>query len=226
MLEVEIPLELPVMTISSVALFPRAMVPLHIFEPRYRQMLEDVLGGDRMFCLAGQNDAEAEATGTYEPPFPIATVGVVRASQQNNDATSNLVLQGLARVRIHEIVCEEPYRIARLEPVEIVPGASEAALRSQAAQVIELLIALRKFQQEIPSELIDYLRDQEEPEAVIDLAAFAFCSDPQMKQGLLAELNICTRFSLFLKQLRTQRRDLELEAELRRGTGDDQIGLN
>ncbi|MGF1452431.1 MAG: LON peptidase substrate-binding domain-containing protein [Opitutales bacterium] len=226
MVEVEIPLELPVMTLSNVALFPRAMVPLYIFEPRYRQMLADVLTGDRMFILAGQNDAEAERSGAFEPPYPVATVGVVRASQLNDDETSNLVIQGLVRVRILEILQEEPYRFARVEPLPTQPGAPETELDYRVRELISSLEELRALNQEIPEELLDYLRAQEEPEAVVDLAAFAFCPDPEQKQALLAEGNVASRFRQLLTQLLAKRKELELEAKLRGKMSDDDIGKN
>ncbi|HTO02917.1 MAG TPA: LON peptidase substrate-binding domain-containing protein, partial [Opitutus sp.] len=54
-LDITLPEELPVMTLPNVTFFPQAVMPLHIFEPRYRQMLRDVLAADRLFAVAGLN---------------------------------------------------------------------------------------------------------------------------------------------------------------------------
>ena len=95
------------MTLSQTVLFPQAMMPLFIFEPRYREMLSHVLMQDRIFAVAALDEAKDDAE-VFETPCSIASVGVVRACKQNPDGTSNLILQGLARIEFERIVCEEP----------------------------------------------------------------------------------------------------------------------
>ena len=73
--EITLPTDLPVMTLRNVALFPQALLPLHIFEPRYRLMLRDVLRSDRLFAVAGRSagcnplspNAVAIAVSVYTP---------------------------------------------------------------------------------------------------------------------------------------------------------------
>ena len=101
--EIKIPKEVPVMTLSQTVLFPQAMMPLFIFEPRYREMLSNVLEEDRIFAVAALDDRE-EDSETLETPCNIAGVGVIRACKQHPNGTSNLILQGLARVEIERIV--------------------------------------------------------------------------------------------------------------------------
>ena len=80
-LDIKIPPLVPAMTLRDAVLFPKAMMPLRIFEARYRQMLEDVLSGNRMFALAGVRVEEDPSKGDREVPFDVATVGVIRISQ-------------------------------------------------------------------------------------------------------------------------------------------------
>ena len=88
----EIPDRAGVMVLSGACLFPQALLPLFIFEPRYRQMLAASLDGHRMFVIA-----MARPGSTRETPLPVAGLGLVRASVENDDGTSNLVVQGLSR---------------------------------------------------------------------------------------------------------------------------------
>src|SRR5271156_5361755 len=106
----EVPKTLPVMTLPRVVFFPQALLPLHIFEPRYRQMLRDVLASNRLFAVAGVDPRLATIGGPAEPPHKVASIGIVRACQKAEDGTSNLLLQGLMRVQIVGIVQDEPYR--------------------------------------------------------------------------------------------------------------------
>src|SRR5476651_2313905 len=95
-LEINVPNEVPVMTLPDVALFPQALLPLHIFEPRYLTMLSDVLASNRLFAVAGLNPRMAEGTDREDPPHRVAGIGIVRACQKAENGTWNLLLQGLA----------------------------------------------------------------------------------------------------------------------------------
>src|ERR1700679_174128 len=105
--EIQVPDEVPVMTLPNVAFFPQALLPLQIFEPRYRRMLRDVLATNRLFAVACL-DADAVASGgQFEPPHRVACIGLVRACQKNDDGTSRVLLPGLCRVAIGAIVRDE-----------------------------------------------------------------------------------------------------------------------
>src|SRR5213596_3572305 len=109
----KIPREVPVMTLPNATLFPQALLPLYIFEPRYRQMLADALHSNRMFSVAMQRPGS-----TRESPSPIAGLGLIRVSVGHRDGTSHLVLQGLARVELQETLRYKPYRIQRISPLQ------------------------------------------------------------------------------------------------------------
>src|SRR3954463_3118867 len=112
-MEITLPNEVPVMTLPDVAFFPQALMPLHIFEPRYRQMLRDVLATNRIFAVAGLDQRKMGKKSVSEPAHRIAGIGMVRACQENEDGTSNLLLQGLCRVEVGGIVTDAPYRRIR-----------------------------------------------------------------------------------------------------------------
>src|SRR5882672_10859769 len=132
-MEITLPVEIPVVTLPNTAFFPQALMPLHIFEPRYRHMLRDVLATNRLFAVAGLNLERLNDPETFEPPYRVASVGIVRACQKNDNGTSNLLLQGLCRVEIQKIICDEPYRRIRVRALVSQPGASADA--NQALRV-------------------------------------------------------------------------------------------
>src|SRR5438046_3183984 len=93
-----LPDQAPVMPLPNALLFPHALLPLYIFEPRYRDMLEHALGQHRMFSVALLKPKRSE----WQSPddfFHVAGVGLIRACVGRPDGTSNLILQGLERVR-------------------------------------------------------------------------------------------------------------------------------
>ena len=122
------------MTLPNATLFPQALLPLYIFEPRYRQMLADALHSNRMFSVAMQKPGS-----TRETPSPVAGLGLIRVSVGHRDGTSHLILQGLARVELEEAVRYKPYRIQRIRPLQ-TPPCDNVTVDALVAKVRELLV--------------------------------------------------------------------------------------
>ena len=223
--EIEIPREVPVMTLSQTVLFPQAMMPLFIFEPRYREMLSTVLQGDRIFAVAALDERDEDAE-VLETPYSIAGVGVVRACKQNPDGTSNLILQGLARVQFENFVCEEPYRRARIQQLMSESDGSEETLDSIQPTLLALVQIQMRLGAEIPQEVLQFLSNLKEPESVLDLAIYTLCPSGSFKQDLLETRGILARFGKFERFLRSQVDRLKLDRQLKGGLDEDGIGNN
>ena len=229
-MEITLPDEMPVMTLPEVAFFPQALMPLHIFEPRYRQMLREALASNRLFAVAGLNSQEANgASGAFEPPHRVAGVGIIRACQENENGTSNLLLQGLCRVEIAGIITDEPYRRIRVRALTSQPGATDAdnsVLRRELARLIALKQKLASNQAQGAAELTTFLRTIEDPEAFIDIAAFSLCEDSRLKQKLLETLDVNRRLKMFSAQIRQEIAELKLCRKLQGRLADDHISDN
>ena len=223
--EIEIPREVPVMTLSQTVLFPQAMMPLFIFEPRYREMLSTVLEGDRIFAVAALDERDEDAE-VLETPYSVAGVGVVRACKQNPDGTSNLILQGLARVQFENFVCEEPYRRARIQQLISESDGSEETLGSIQPTLLALVQIQMRLGAEIPQEVLQFLSNLKEPESVLDLAIYTLCPSGSFKQDLLETRGILARFGKFERFLRSQVDRLKLDRKLKGGLDEDGIGNN
>ena len=137
-MEITLPEEIPVMTLPNVAFFPQALMPLFIFEPRYRQMLRDVLATNRLFAVAGIDPRQCGVLGQIDPPHRVATVGIVRACQKTDHGTSNLLIQGLCRIEIASIITDEPYRRIRVRALASLPGTNDdlVVLRRELARLL------------------------------------------------------------------------------------------
>lgn len=106
----DLPSEIGIMVLPNATLFPHTILPLYIFEPRYRAMLADALGSHRLFCVALQRPDR-----TRETPSEIAGVGIIRASVQNKDGTSQLIVQGMTRIKLGAQTQSKPYRVHEIE---------------------------------------------------------------------------------------------------------------
>lgn len=225
-MEITLPDEIAIMTLPDVAFFPQALLPLHIFEPRYQAMLRESLATDRLFAVAGLDAEEAKKSGAFEPAFRIATVGIVRACQKADNGTSNLLLQGLARVEILETVCEQPYRRVRIKALASEPGADDVENLRLRGRLEKLLHAKQRLGGPVSKDFSRFLKTVNDPETFVDLAAFALCKDPALKQKLLETLDIHRRLQLYCRGLQRDLQTLKLQKRLQGGTPDDQVDRN
>jgi Lon protease-like protein len=225
-MEITLPDEVPVMTLPNTAFFPQALMPLHIFEPRYRQMLRDVLASNRLFAVAGLDLHRINEPGLFEPPHRVASVGIIRACQKNENGTSNLLLQGICRVEIMAIVRDEPYRRIRVRALNSQPGATDDENQQLRKELSRLLNLKSKLAATGSGEMTTFLKTVEDPEAFVDIAAFSLCEDLPLKQKQLETLNVHRRLELFGAQLRDEIDQLKLRRKLQGRLPDDHISHN
>ncbi len=225
-IEVTLPDEVAVMTLPGMAFFPQALLPLHIFEPRYQHMLRDSLDSHRLFAVAGLDATASAAAKSFEPLYRVATVGIVRACQGRADGTSNLLLQGLTRVAVTEILGEEPYRRIKIRALSSTPGASDEENDRLRRRLSRLLGTRRRLGGEGADELTAFLRSIEDPETFADLAAFNLCSDARLKQRLLETLNVHDRIALLNDWAQREIDSLRLRKLLQGKLPDEDITNN
>ncbi len=195
-----LPDSIPVMPLPGALLFPNALLPLYIFERRYREMLEHALGHHRMFCVALLKPNRSE-WHSVEDFHHIASAGLIRACVGCGDGTSNLILQGLQRVRFTGFDQEEPFPIAEIEPLESI--ATDSSLQSEAlgGKILDLYERFKRSGREFPEKVDRYLSDLADPEMLADLMAATFVSDPFRRQQLLEELSVKQRLRLVIQFL-------------------------
>ena len=185
------------MVLPGVTLFPNALLPLYIFEPRYREMLDEALGAGRMLAMAmPRNEEESEVE-------MIAGAGLVRACIRNDDGTSNLILQGVCRVRFTGWEQLSPYRIAQVEELRSDEGNHDE-LESKVTQLHALCARFKEQGIELPSQFEAYLNQITNIGVITDLVASTLVADSRVRQMLLEEVEIPRRLEKLLAGLRAQ----------------------
>lgn len=223
-MEIVMPEEVPVMTLPETTFFPQALMPLHIFEPRYQHMLKDVLAADRLFAVAGL-DPRGDGLAK-EAPHRVATVGIVRACQGNENGTSNLLIQGIARVSITDIAQEQPYRRIRVRALASHAGAEEGANLALRRRLRQLVSAKADLGGNVPADFLNFLGTVDDPEVFVDLVAFNLCHHARMKQRLLETLSVNERLRLLGEHLRREVATLRLQHDLQGDLPDGSISNN
>ena len=205
------------MTLPKATLFPQALLPLYIFEPRYRQMLADALHSNRMFSVAMQKPGSSRET-----PSPVAGLGLIRVSVGHRDGTSHLILQGLARVELEEPVRYKPYRIQRIRPLKTPPcdnvkvDALVAKVRELLEERIELglpfpfpVMSPEKTEASptptppsfSPKEILNYLDSINDPEQAADLVSCAVLPGAVERQTILETVDVEVRLRRLIQFL-------------------------
>lgn len=192
---------IPIFPLPQVVLFPEAVLPLHVFEPRYRTMLEECLATHGALVIAQLVRGEDE----HGRPriAQIAGGGVVAQAESMPDGRSNIVVLGQARLKLDELApdASRPYRVARatvLEDLDVrVPDRDRAALVAAATMfATEVKKHDPQFSFRLPATL--------DTAGVADLCAFQLVVDAAVRQAVLDELDPRARVSLVLAQLALQ----------------------
>ncbi|MEO6845949.1 MAG: LON peptidase substrate-binding domain-containing protein [Chthoniobacterales bacterium] len=191
------PTEMPVMVLPEVSLFPNALLPLHIFEPRYREMLAYTLEHERIFAMAMPHDTQENAI------FDIAGAGLIRACVKNEDGTSNLILQGIHRVMFTGWKQLKPFRIATVQALEshekLTPETAD--LR---AEVQQACLQLQENGFKFPPQFEPYFHQNTDADIFSDVISSVAINDPQRRQSLLEELSVTRRLKSLLTFLNSE----------------------
>ena len=194
--------DVPVFPLPKLVLFPGTLLPLHIFEPRYRDMFGDALGGERRLIAIAQLKPGWESRYEGRPPiYDVAGIGKIAAHTHNQDGTYDVVLEALARVRLQELEPEGvQYRRATATvlhertPKDGVRGSEINALLSLATRIASIVqralpgFSLQANEEDSPAMLSDRLADQ-------------FVLDPAARQDLLETLDVSARIRSLTLQL-------------------------
>jgi Lon protease-like protein len=191
-----------VFPLPGVVLFPHAVLPLHIFEPRYRQMTEDALAGDQLVTIVPEplepRAVSAEGEAVLDQ---VACLGRIIEHQRLPDGRFLLLLLGRMRVRLtREVASDRLYPIARAEVLEDQAADDpDGALR---AALIALFRHVSAGGSELQHDLEALLETLDDLGIVTDLVAHALPAPMALKQLLLAETRVARRAELLIEALR------------------------
>ena len=213
------------MPLPNAILFPRVLLPLYIFEPRYKQMLADCLNGERMFAVALLRKGW-EKEGRNPTPHPIAGVGVIRTCSARPDGSANVVLEGVARVRITEYSKLRPYRVANVEPLRSSEETLETKRQPLLKVVTELARARARMGAELPKAVLSALRSVKNADYLSDLVSYTLLDDYYEKQSMLEILDTGERVEKLVALLHRKVQQFELWKTLQGKLPNSHVGYN
>ena len=195
---------LKVFPLHGVAVLPGTPAPFHIFEPRYRALVGDALAGDRILAVPGLF-GKSDELALRPPVRAVCGVGIIEAVERHDDGRLDIVLRGLARVRLlDELPATRLYREFRAELVEdVLPpgGAAALAPRLEALRRIVYDLSTRLPAESGAPQLAEAVAQMKDPSAVADLVAAAAVSEPDPRQKVLEEADVARRLDLVMGEV-------------------------
>ncbi len=197
-------LVIPVFPLPGVVLLPGTVLPLHIFEPRYRAMVADALAGARTIGMAMVKRGW-EVSDADPPIRAVGGAGEIVESEVLEDGRYNILLEGRFRYRIlEEKPGETPYRLARVEAIASLPFADAAEEERVSQTASDLFDRIR-----VPLELPPVPQAPLPAERLASEIALRLRYAPEELQALLETDSLPARFRTLLGRMREWRRRME-----------------
>jgi uncharacterized protein len=181
-----LPPTIPVFPLPNVVLFPSVFLPLHIFEPRYRTMVDDALNGDRIIGMVLLRPGWERDYEGRPPVYPIGCAGVITHAERLTDGRFNIVLRGMEKFRITAEENDRPYRIAGVDAIpERSADADRLEIRAERRRLEALLVPQPDADPKVPTSMPD--------EDLVNALAQYLEFEPVEKQALLERDGVLQR---------------------------------
>ncbi len=196
---------LPVFPLSDVVLLPHAIQPLHIFESRYQQMVNECLDGSGQIAIATFEGAGWRDDDDGHPALrPAVCVGQIVQHEALEDGRHDILLQGICRARIVRMIepeNERAYRLADLAPLEAV-SSHPPPMNDIRNQLRKMLTSPRLRRLRAVDSVMEWFdRDDVSTHSLLEFIGFALLKDRELKYRLLAEANPIRRAGIIKDEL-------------------------
>jgi Lon protease-like protein len=184
-----LPRAIPIFPLPNVVLFPNVVLPLHIFEPRYREMVSDALAGDRIIGMVLLRPGWERDYEGRPPVYPIGCAGLITHAERMSDGRYNIALRGLEKFRIAAEDHSRSYRVASIETLtEELTAGERSEVREERRRLEALLVPQpegRGADTKVPPSMPD--------EDLVNALAQYLELEPVEKQALLERASVLDR---------------------------------
>jgi uncharacterized protein len=196
-------IQIPIFPLPDVVLFPHTLLPLHIFEPRYRQMVRDCLAGDKRLAMALLKPGWEHDYYGRPPIHPIAGAGEIIQQEELPDGRFNILVRGTMRIGIlTEQPAEKPYRMVRARPLPDGYSSEDPAKLAERVErlkvfYLRILAEVQKGQGEV-AKIFSGVKD---PGIILDRIAGAAIPEAEVRQQVMEAVEVPMRLVRVQEQL-------------------------
>jgi ATP-dependent Lon protease len=207
-----LPDALPVLPLRDTVTFPETLTPLAVGQERSVQLVNDVLGTNRMLVMVASRDPEKEEPGPADL-YDVGVVGAVARMVKIPDGSLRILVQGMQRVKLGDYLAEQPYLVARITEL---PDVSEPSpeLEALSRNVQQTFLEIVEQIPYLPEELQLAVANIEDPATLGHLIAGALRIDTEEKQKLLEEVDVAKRLRRLSKILASELEVVQLGTQI------------
>ena len=198
--------------LPNVVLFPGVVQALHIFEPRYKMMVEEAIAGDQLIAMAMVKPTQLSTAGDRPALFDTICIGRIMTHTQLDDGRYNLLLAGVRRARIlEEVNFELDFRKARVELLaDSDSEESEERLQNMRQQVVDQFLEMLPSQSHLDRASLDSLLESDVGTGqLVDLICYSCGAQPTELQQALEIDSVVQRAQFILKVMRRLAKELK-----------------
>lgn len=197
----KIPQILPVLTVKNAVLFPNMIMPFILKDEAYVQMAKEIMAKDKLLVVAMFEDEKGEDADS--PGFHrIGTIGLAIKTSKSDEGTV-LVVQGLSRANITEVVSQEPYYRAKIQEMKEIQELDDDLI-PLTEKVLKLFKKVVKFSAHLPDQMVPLAESTEDPGPLADMIVSTLNIEGHRKQEILKSLNVKQRLKNLIQILKEE----------------------
>jgi Lon protease-like protein len=196
-------LTIGVFPLPGLVLFPRTILPLHIFEPRYVKLIRDALGADSKIAVA--NLRKGWESDYFGAPalHRVVTIARLLDHEELPGERFNILLEGVQRAEVAEELAADGYRVIRVTPlVDLLGPEDRGAVSERRREMVALAERLASREPEMAKALTNLENIHRHPGIISDFLGSLLVSDAYERQSLLSERRVLRRMDLVCVELR------------------------
>ncbi|MGQ9920422.1 MAG: endopeptidase La [Desulfobacca sp.] len=203
---------LPILPMSELVLFPRLIIPLAIWEESAQRLIDETLLKDKIIGILTSRQPATEAY-TIDNLYPVGTAAVILKMGKTQEGAVRLLVQGLYRFRVEEIVATEPYLQARVFPIS-ESFEADLEIDGMVAGLKGLFQKMSELSPYLPSELGAMVQELDDPRVLADVAGGSLNIAKTEKQDLLETIDVKERLRKVLRLINREIEILELGKQI------------
>jgi uncharacterized protein len=191
----KVPDEVGIMVLSGSYFFPESILPLQIFEPRYKEMLENAIEHNKMFAVSPQPIHE-----NHLNEHAVGCIGIIRECKVTKSGNYLVWLHGISRVRFTKITQVLPYLRCEISPL-FCAEEHTSKVESRISRILDLTEVINHFTNHLPPEYIKNFKTFDDYDLLIDMITSAYVRHDDILQTLIESDDLAERAITLLRAL-------------------------
>ncbi len=210
----DLPDDLAILSLRNNVLFPGVVIPITVGRDKSIKLIQDANAGTKTIGVVSQQDQSIEDP-SYEDLNPVGTVGQIVKQLKMPDGSTTVIIQGKKRFKLKELVSDDPYIRARIEPVAERPvNMDDESFQALFSSIKDLAMNIIQISPNIPTEATFAIKNIDSPSFLVNFIASHMNAEVEEKQKILEIADIRERSEALLAHLTREQQMLELKNDI------------